>query len=293
MRRGDTAQLTATGYDIYGNTIPKLQFVWEAERGLTIDRFGKISTVAKASSKPSTGLVNWWPGDGNADDVVGGSHGTLNGDVIFAQGIHGLAFRFDRTGRVNLGNLGAVPSEGTFDFWVKRSSVGYYPNPFTTNIGTFSNTIQFQAHPSNYLFVILGNPSGYTAEVNKLTEEFNLDTWHHVALVWRNGGSIIEGYGDGVRNFSNAQNPFFPTSFPEVGIGLGNACCWDGLLDEVAIYDRALTLAEIKDIYIAGSPEGQYTVTVRARYKDSERSGLVRVCVAAGSVVTNTFSNTC
>ena len=41
------------------------------------------------------GLVHWWPGDGNADDIVGGNHGTLSSGAAFAQGMVGQAFSFD------------------------------------------------------------------------------------------------------------------------------------------------------------------------------------------------------
>ena len=58
-----------------------------------------------------SGLVSWWPGDGNADDIVDGNPGTLNG-VTLATGLVGEAFSFDGTGEVivtdnpNLGSPG-------------------------------------------------------------------------------------------------------------------------------------------------------------------------------------------
>ena len=44
---------------------------------------------------PPTGLVSWWPGDGNADDIEDGNDGTLLGGVTFAPGLVGQAFSFD------------------------------------------------------------------------------------------------------------------------------------------------------------------------------------------------------
>ena len=57
---------------------------------------GAASTPAPI--QPPHGLVAWWPGDGNADDVIGGNHGTLLNGATFAPGIVGQAFSFDGSG---------------------------------------------------------------------------------------------------------------------------------------------------------------------------------------------------
>ncbi len=43
---------------------------------------------------PATGLVSWWPGSGNALDIVGGNNGVLSNGVSFASGEAGQAFDF-------------------------------------------------------------------------------------------------------------------------------------------------------------------------------------------------------
>src|SRR5215471_7984053 len=44
--------------------------------------------------QPPSGLVSWWPGDGNAQDIIGGNSGTITGNVTFAAGNVGQAFSF-------------------------------------------------------------------------------------------------------------------------------------------------------------------------------------------------------
>lgn len=39
-------------------------------------------------------MVSWWPGDGNANDIIGGNHGTLQNGANFASGMVGQAFSF-------------------------------------------------------------------------------------------------------------------------------------------------------------------------------------------------------
>ena len=41
------------------------------------------------------GLVSWWPGDGNADDIAGTHDGTLHNGATFAAGLVAQAFQFD------------------------------------------------------------------------------------------------------------------------------------------------------------------------------------------------------
>ena len=54
---------------------------------------------------PLAGLVGWWPGDGNTDDLADGNNGTLEGGATFASGKVGQAFLLDGIDdSVNLGN---------------------------------------------------------------------------------------------------------------------------------------------------------------------------------------------
>ena len=41
---------------------------------------------------PPSNLVSWWPGDGNAGDIVSGNNGALKNGVTFGTGIIGQAF---------------------------------------------------------------------------------------------------------------------------------------------------------------------------------------------------------
>jgi len=43
-------------------------------------------TSAQSCVPPPAGLVSWWPGDGNANDIVGQNNGTLRGAATFIAG---------------------------------------------------------------------------------------------------------------------------------------------------------------------------------------------------------------
>src|SRR5207249_4082770 len=60
---------------------------------------GKCPPVAQPVCVPAaSGLVDWWKGDGNANDAVGASNGTLDGNATFAPGLVGQAFSLDGVG---------------------------------------------------------------------------------------------------------------------------------------------------------------------------------------------------
>ncbi|MGP8054830.1 MAG: protease pro-enzyme activation domain-containing protein, partial [Limisphaerales bacterium] len=87
-------------------------------------------TVMLCDPVPS-GLVSWWPGEGNANDIAGTNNGTLEGGVTFVGGEVGQAFSF--------GNLNAdvkIPASAslnvgvgagfTVEAWVNPSNVTAY-----------------------------------------------------------------------------------------------------------------------------------------------------------------------
>ncbi len=71
---------------------------------------------------PPAGLVNWWPGDRHANDIVGGNHGTLENGATFASGKVGQAFSLDgEDDFVNVPDneqLNFATNDFTVDFWV-------------------------------------------------------------------------------------------------------------------------------------------------------------------------------
>ena len=79
-----------------------------------------------AIQRPS-GLVSWWPGDGNTNDIVGDNDGALTGDATFAPGMVVQAFSFDVTGDSVLVPDSAdlnITGDVTVELWAKRTGFG-------------------------------------------------------------------------------------------------------------------------------------------------------------------------
>ena len=84
---------------------------------------GIVEIPPRAPIQPPSGLVSWWPGDGNANDIVDSNHGTLEGGATFAPGMVGQAFSFDGVDDfVEIANPtipDALDGSFTVDLWFK------------------------------------------------------------------------------------------------------------------------------------------------------------------------------
>ena len=84
-------------------------------------------------------------------------------------------------------------------------------------------------------------------------KEVSTGTWHHVTVFRRLSDNKIRGYIDGryqdggvqtfIGNFPPTTNLFF---------GKGGGGYFDGLLDEVRIYKKSLTVRQIQEHYAEG-----------------------------------------
>src|SRR2546430_14268349 len=63
----------------------------EIEKIYVADSAGKCRTC----SAPPSGMLGWWPGDGNAKDIQSGNNGQLKNGTSFATGEVGKSFSFD------------------------------------------------------------------------------------------------------------------------------------------------------------------------------------------------------
>jgi hypothetical protein len=204
--------------------------------------------------EPPTGMTAWWPGDGNAADIFRTWGGTLVGDTTYGSGEVDQAFSFDGTGdyveisNANAGNFGGDPF--SVDFWMYANSMG---STDTYLIG--------KSHPDGGQGwdIRLGDGTIKVSGVNGWS--FNIvsaaivttGTWHHVAMTATGADVILyidgaEAGSSGRSTITTASNPLrfgFTTNYGGVAL--------NGLIDEVEIFDRALSADDVLAIYNAGA----------------------------------------
>ena len=200
------------------------------------------------------GMVSWWPGDGNASDIIDGNHGTLSGDATStADGMVGQAFSFDGAGdSVVVGHdPSLILNHFTLDAWVKPGRL-----PGSTHQGIITKNATPSRPPSLWLFgdkvQVWFDPDGHPAATS--TTGLTLDTWHHVAATY--DGSAVKIYINGVLDISTPKSSVPATNTQPLLFGAGrdnNQFFFQGLIDEVEVFNRALSAAEIRAIFEAGS----------------------------------------
>ncbi len=210
---------------------------------------------------PPANLVGWWPGDGGANDISGnGNNGTLQNGATFAAGLVGQAFSFDGVDDQVLVPHNADQNTGsqiTVDAWVYPTALSHgrtiIQKRSASNIGgfTFEQLGQPFAPDGSLQWVIMISGVYHSATA---TSVLTLNTWQHVAATY--DGSLMEVYVNGVQQGSVAQSGPIDAVTDPIVIGRNVVVpsdAWQGLIDEVELFSRALSQSEIQSIVEAGS----------------------------------------
>jgi hypothetical protein len=200
------------------------------------------SVAAQTCVFPPGGLISWWPGDDNANDIQGGNHGTLQNGASFDAGMVGAAFSFD-----GVDDHALVPHSSSLDFapgssitmelWAFRESEADFVHMLGKRDGCYSPFEGYQ--------MAIG-PGAYASG------DVPLNQWVHLAETYDQSTSIGKLYVDG--QLIRSDTGTIGANTAPLLIGKSGTCLgWNGLIDEVGIYSRALDQAEIQAIFEAGS----------------------------------------
>lgn len=222
-----------------------------------------LSVVANGPCAPVVdGLVAWWRGEADGRDALGGSPLALKGGATYAPGRAGLGFSFNGSTACaeapssGLGSL--VAGDFSVEFWVSFRSLNRASShglPGAIFIGSDEGGGNFDkwmlAWGGDDLLMLANSPTLGPREIAATHFVPELNQWYHLALV--RSGANFQIYRDGVL-VSMESNPI---ALPQVNAplvvgqaeGLGYL---DGMMDEVAIFRRALAPDELRAIYNAG-----------------------------------------
>ena len=229
-------------------------------------------------SAPS-GLIGWWPGDGNANDVSGNNHnGFLKNGVSFVPGLDYSCFQFNNTNSyVDVGNLN-FPITFTVETWINPRTNAYMIILAKDDGQTFTDyqrTFYLEIESGGSLVGGIRNTTkGWTQYrfTNSASPTINTGIWQHIAFTYDgNAGSgqkmkaclngtnlVAEVVNPGVP-YDNGGTPEINSISLKIGTGgdantaLGLWCQFLGMIDEVSIYSRVLSSSEIATIYSAGN----------------------------------------
>jgi hypothetical protein len=210
-------------------------------------------------ASPPAGLVGWWPGGGNANDIAGTNNGTLSGGASFASGEVGQAFSFDGiNGTVTVPDSSSLrlTNQLTIEAWINARSIsgpGGYAIVGKVGFGTGNNGYQLDLVGTTLQGLF--NSPGYNWPSASIVSGSIITTgvWYHVAYTYDQSAMKLYCNGQPVAtNVIGAHAIATSTTALRIS-GADNQGYFDGLIDEPSVYNRALSANEIAAIYNAGS----------------------------------------
>jgi uncharacterized protein YegL len=236
-----------------------------------------VATLTLTCDGPPSGLVAWWQAESNALDSAGADNGIVTNGISYTAGKVGTAFNFDGTNGFiqTLDAPDLDPTNLTIEAWVRFSSLnsqryGSYAGgpPAGEQFIVEKPNATANLYSDGYILVKIRNGSvdnfafavaPITGTEVSVTSTVSIQTnvWYHIAGV--RGSNYIQLFVNGQptsrASVSFAQNyGIEPLFFGSSGLPTN---VWDarleGNLDEVSLYNRALSTNEIVAIYNAGT----------------------------------------
>lgn len=263
--------VTTAPYTMTWPNVPAGTYAFTAE---ATDNFGAaaMTTPVNVTVKPGecipppAGLVAWWPGDGNANDIISNKNWTAFGNTTFVPGKVGEAFSFNGmdayVARANDVATTAV------DNWALAAWVFW--KGFVGGPGKQIQVLLYNGNGGANGYGLLipepgACPGGLCPEVGNLVAIYgglayvplgislDQDAWNHIALVRENG--VLKLYKNGALVFSNATvapNPPSPAD-GYIYVGGGSPNNFNGLLDEVMFFNNSIAEDEVRTLFTADS----------------------------------------
>ncbi len=199
---------------------------------------------------PTNGLVGWWPFNGNANDESGNSNnGSLGSGIVATSDRYSninAAYYFSGAGNIS---LTSSPTTGNQDFtitgWVKTNNTSVRKGIACWGQDTPWSSTYFFITNNGYLnfgFAYNGGPQSSTF--------ISDNVWHFVGVTCTSG--LIQLYLDGNPTASALQmNPNINGTNKAIGANIDNSGSnnFVGALDDIGIWNRALTPSEITGLY--------------------------------------------
>jgi hypothetical protein len=219
---------------------------------------GTIVAQNIPSYLPADGLVGWWPFNGNANDESGnGNHGVVNGATLTSDRIGNAnsAYNFDGVNDfISATRNYLFNNEISISCWFKENAT----NEQVQIIGCWDNPL---SGPDNRLITLYLNSDITKGDIATTANQINVSaitqntllSWHNVSMVY--DGQELKLYQDGIvlssspssANFKINQSPLWIIGAEAYLNSYGYFM--QGDIDDIAIYNRALTQEEITALY--------------------------------------------
>jgi hypothetical protein len=198
----------------------------------------------------SRGLVSHWPFENSALDASGnGYDGTVTG-ATYAAGRLGRCLSFGTSDYVNVSSMPSVGKLTVLAHFKRLGAANTYHTIMSSMFGNSSNYILVASDGSSLILSI--SVSGGLASASMSIP--NTGDWHHLGLVY--DGSNLYPVVDGALGTPSAASGAFIVAGGQTQIGsyLSGVFGTNGLIDELAVWTRDLTITDIKRVTLGMHP---------------------------------------
>jgi Concanavalin A-like lectin/glucanases superfamily len=226
---------------------------------------------AQQCTPPPSGMVAWYAGEGNTNDSLGTNNGTPQNGTAFAAGKVGQAFSLNGANQfVSLpANFISYPAIGTgaqpisVDAWFQTVTGGVIlgQQGLATPPAAPSGAVPaIYVGTDGFLYVELFW-KGSVAPISSFPTKVNNGVFHHVAVTYDGVTEAVYLDGLPIGAMPLVQVAYAASYQYQIGAGFtagwpsGNGAYFyfQGLIDEIEFFNRALTVAEIQAIVNVGS----------------------------------------
>lgn len=225
------------------------------------------SRGATPNTDVTNGLIGWWKFNGNADSSAGSSNGTAvaTASDIGQNGVAANAFRFNNTSsyvRVPSNSMPKPSGAFTISGWFKADAI--YASAEHVIVSTTQGggaSLFLSASCSSGMLKFQAYINGGYVSTCTAAGSIAANTWYFAAGVY--DGSSVKIYlknNSAVSTTAPGAMTWSPTATVPFCIGseAGNTDCtdgnyWDGDLDDIRFYNRALSASEVLQLYNGGA----------------------------------------
>jgi hypothetical protein len=206
------------------------------------------ATARCGCASPLPGIVSWWRGDGDFADTIGANPGTSAGSVAFAAGEVGSGFSLSGAANsyVQVADAASIDITTTItvEAWINATALGGRIVDKITAGGT--NGYYLDTYQNKLRFGIGGANVSSTATLP-------MGQFVHVVGVY--DGANIVVYVNGASAGSTALTGAIPANTLPLRIGADStgASRFNGIIDEVRVYGRALSAGEVQSVLQSGA----------------------------------------
>ncbi|HMZ34923.1 MAG TPA: LamG domain-containing protein [Chitinophagales bacterium] len=213
------------------------------------------------------GAVACYPFDGNANDVSGNNfHGTVLGATLTTghKGNAKSAYYFNKSAsaKIELPQLNNFDNSGeiSLSFWAKTDATAGFGTTIISTTPDASNdrfqiNINWSGIPANTNIFDYGNILNNSGRLVSPASTIVFDTWEHYVFVKSATGNFMKIYKNGIEIATKTGGAAISNKAKKVVLGGSEANdehndqLFKGSLDDLKIFNRALSISEVSNIY--------------------------------------------